>query len=114
MVQTGTPKWVIFEIATKHFRESGKQSLLNRSLRVVLDATSDIRLETIQDSFVRRSSIEKYLAVGLLLSEVLAPLSSQTLQSVEDTHASLFYRFQVVSDALNKAVQALQEWAYPG
>ena len=52
--------------------------------------------------------------MGLLLSEVLAPLSAQTLLSAEDTHASLFYRFQVASDALNKAVQALQEWSYPG
>lgn len=34
--ELGNPKHVIFEIATKHFRESHKQHLLSKGLRLVL------------------------------------------------------------------------------
>ena len=71
--QCGNPKHVIFEVACKHFRDSTKYYLLNKGLRMVLD-TCDYRLEKIQNMFVQRSSLEKYLTVGLLLTEILTPL----------------------------------------
>ena len=45
--EVGNPKHIIYEVVTKHFRTLGKQHLLNRGLRLVLDATDDLRLETI-------------------------------------------------------------------
>ena len=52
---------------------------------VLFDASiaENISLDAIQDSFIRRSSTEKYLTVGLLLSEVISPLLPEMIQSAE-------------------------------
>ena len=60
--------------------------MLNKGLKLVLfDASiaENISLDAIQDSFIRRSSTEKYLTVGLLLSEVISPLLAEMMQSAE-------------------------------
>jgi len=100
-------KHVMFEVATKHFRRKGAYiPLLAQALRFVLDAQEQT-LETVQDSFVRRSSVEKYMLVCLLLTEVMSPLRQSAESDKETLVANLLMRYQVSCDAIHKAVQSL-------
>jgi hypothetical protein len=107
-------KRVMFEVATKHFRRNASYTpLLAQALRFVLDSQEQT-LDTVQDSFVRRSSVGKYILVCLLLTEVTSPLRESVESDKESVTANLLMRYQVSCDAIHKAVQALQEWYYPG
>ena len=100
-------KRVVLEVATKHFRRKTTYlPLLAQSLRFVLDAQEQT-LDTVQDSFVRRSSVEKYILVCLLLTEVTAPLRESVVSDKENVTANLLMRYQVSCDAIHKGVQAL-------
>ena len=101
-VQKLGSKSIVLDVAIKHFL-TGDNVLIAQALRFILDAKGQ-NMDTIQNSFVRRSPVEKYLLVCLILVELMSPLTDDTLLDKDNMIANLLMRYQVSCDAIHKSI----------
>lgn len=61
--------------------------------------------------FWNKDRLWRYIAVCLILCEVLSPMPQS---DAESEVAILMERYMLAQDALHKAIQCLSEWQFPG
>ena len=94
----------------KHFKNFEYSKYLIKSLMIALDSEGQ-SLDAIRSSHVRKTTIEKYLSVCLFITTIL---QESPCENDKDLLSSLLLKYRASCDAVNKAIETLQELNYRG